>query len=137
MKAEQVVNYLLANTAGVTALIDTTTPRVHYIVGPQDPTYPYITLRTISSERVEGVYTNPGYAKARIQVTCFALTAQGAMALAEQVRLALERNGSGPNGTPINSVTVYDIKIGSEVQQWVPEIEAFAHATDYIVLHAE
>lgn len=139
MKAESVIYARLTSFVGITDLVGGTgsTARIYGISLPQEPVYPAITYRLINSERIESVHSDPGYAKARIQVTCWDATYQGVKALAEQVRLALERYGSAVTGTVIAGVTVYDIHMGSQADVFEPELRAYAVATDFNVLHAE
>lgn len=137
MKAEKVIHYRLSNYAGVTAIIGSNPARVYPMVVPQTPTVPCISYQLISSDRVEGVYTDPGIVNARIQVTCWAKSYTDVKSLAEQVRLALERYGSWPSGLAVDGVTVYDIKIGSEADTFEPGLELYAQATDYTVTHGE
>lgn len=141
MKAESVIAYRLGTFAGVTAIVGTGTAndptRIYPVAIPQTRKMPLITYRVVSSDRIESVYSDPGMASVRFQITCWAQTYDDVKELAEQVRLALERYGSAVSGTQINGVTVYDIHMGSEVDLYEPTLEAFGVATDYIVQHAE
>lgn len=139
MKAETVIVSRLTTVAGVTDLIGASPFRLYPLVLPQESErkYPAMTYKVIDSERTRGVYTDPGESKVRLQLTCWAETYNEAKALAEQVRLALERFGSGPLGTLIAGVTVYDIFMGSEADTYEPSVQAYAVAVDYTVVHAE
>jgi hypothetical protein len=137
MKAEQVIQTRLTSFAGVTAIVGASPARVYPIVLPQKPILPAIVYRRVSSERIEGVYSDPGMARVRIQITSWADKYTDVKNLAEQVRLALERFGSAVSGTPIAGVTVFDIHMGSEVDDYVPEVMAYAVATDFTVVHLE
>lgn len=134
MKAEKVVRERLSTHAGTTALVAS---RIYPVVLPQEPTYPAITFSRVSSQRIEGVHTNPGMATVRIQITCWASTFDSAKSVAEQVRLALERYGTSVSGTTIAGVTVYDIHMGSEADAYEPTLDAFASSVDFTVVHAE
>lgn len=134
MKAEKVIRERLNTFAGVTALVAS---RIYPLVLPQEPTYPAITFSRVSSQRIEGVYTDYGMARVRIQITCWALTYDSAKAVAEQVRIALERYGTAVSGTLIAGVTVYDIHMGSEADAYEPTLDAFASSVDFTVVHAE
>lgn len=134
MKAEKVIRSRLSTHAGVTALAST---RIYPVVLPQEPTYPAITFSVVSSQRTEGVYSNPGMATVRFQITCWALTYDSVKSLAEQVRLALERYGTSVSGTTIAGVTVYDIHMGSSADAYEPTLDAFASSIDFTVVHAE
>ncbi|MCR4300181.1 MAG: DUF3168 domain-containing protein [Sulfuricaulis sp.] len=134
MKAEAVIHNRLTTFAGVTALI---LQRTYPVALPQDSIYPCIVYRRVESNRVRGVYQDPGYAYSKIQVTAFAKTFDDLKDLAEQVRLALERFGSALTGTTIAGVLVYDIVMGSEADSYEPALDVYAHSIDFEVLHAE
>lgn len=136
MKAEKVVHSVLSAHAGVVAIVGTPA-RIYPVVMPQEPTYPCITYRRVASERLQGVQSDPGMARVRLQVTSWASKYEDLKTLAEQVRLALERHGSAVTGTTIAGTTVYDIFMGSEADAYEPELDVFAHATDFTVVHAE
>lgn len=138
MKAGNVIKYVLANTAGVTALVGASpNDRIYPVVLPEKPSYPAITYKQISGRRLQGVHDDPGVAIVTVQVTAFSGSFDEAKALAEQIRLALERHGTAVTGTPINGVTVYDITMGSDADDYVPELDIFAIATDFTVTHEE
>jgi hypothetical protein len=134
MKAETVIHYRLTTHAGVVDLVN---DRVYPVALPQDPVYPCVNFRRVESRRVQGVYTDPGYAFATIQITCLAKKFSELTALVEQIRVALERHGSALTGTTIAGVLVYDITLGTEVSSYEPALDAYAHAIDFEVLHAE
>lgn len=141
MKAEQVIKYRLGTFAGVTELVGSgSANRVYPGALPQDPTLPAIVFKRISSRRLQGVHSDPGVCYATLQVVCVGAKdgpADAVLALAEQVRLALERYGSAITGTPIDGVTVYDITIGSEASDYDADLDAHVISTDYTVLHQE
>lgn len=134
MKAEKVIRDRLNTHAGTIALVAS---RIYPVVLPQTPTYPAVTFSVVSSQRTEGVYSDPGMARVRFQITCWALTYDGVKSLAEQVRLALQRYGTSVSGTTIAGVTVYDIHMGSEADAYEPTLDAFAASIDFTVVHAE
>lgn len=138
MKAGKVIKYRLSTFAGVTAIVGTSpNDRVYPVVLPEKPTYPAITYRQIDSTRLQGPHSDPGVATVRVQVTAFAESFDAAKALAEQIRLALERYGTAITGTDIAGVTVYDITIGSDADSYIPELDLFAISTDFSVTHQE
>lgn len=138
MKAGSVIKHRLANFAGVTALVGVApNDRIYPVVLPEKPSYPAIAYKQISARRLQSVHDDPGVAIVTVQVTAFAASYDVARALTEQIRLALERYGTAITGTPINGVTVYDITIGSDADEYVPELDIFAIATDFTVTHQE
>ena len=138
MKAGKVIKYRLSTTAGVTAIVGASpADRIYPVVLPEKPVYPAITYRQVDSTRLQGPHSDPGVATVRVQVTAFAESFDAAKALAEQIRLSLERYGTAVTGTPINGVTVYDITVGSEADAYIAELDLFAISTDYTVTHQE
>jgi len=138
MKAEKVIKYRLSNYAGVTALVGTgSSNRVYPNALPQDPTYPAIVFKRIASRRLQGAHQDPGVCYATMQVICLARSADDALALTEQVRLALERYGWAISGGLIDGVTVYDITLGSDASDYDGELDVHITSTDYTVVHQE
>lgn len=139
MIAGDIIRTRLGQVAGVTGLVGAPpNDRIHKFWVPQKPTYPAIAYKQLGSDRLKGTYSDPGYAKVTVQLICLAKTADAADALAEQVRLALERFGSSqPAGIPFAGATVYDIEMGSSADGYSPEAEAFFVSTDWTVHHLE
>jgi len=73
----------------VTAVTDLVGTRIYPSVMPQPPTYPAIVFELVSNEREERHRGQTGDARPRIQITSWGSTALSAIALAEQVRLAM------------------------------------------------
>ena len=137
MKAEKVIKYRLGNFAGVTALVST---RVYPGALPQDAVLPAIVYKRISSRRLRGAHSDPGIAYVTLQVISVGAKeapADDVLALAEQVRLALERYGRDLNGTLVDGVLVYDVQIGSESADYDPELDAHVITTEFTVNHHE
>ena len=139
MIAGDVLKTRLGAVAGVTTLVGTPpNDRIYKWWTPENPTYPCIVYKLAATERLKGVYSDPGYNKATVQVIALDKTADGADALAEQVRLALERFGSSqPAGIPYAGATLYDIVVGSQAEGYAFEAECFYVTTDYTVEHLE
>ncbi len=141
-KAETVIHHVLSTNAPVTALIGGTgtAARVYPLAMPAKTVMPAVIYRRIASNRIQGVYSDPGVARVTIQVTAYAETMPALADLAEKIRVALERYGSAVTGTTIDGVLVYDITIGSEASTYEPELgdrDLFAWAIDFTVTHAE
>lgn len=137
MKAEKVIKYRLGTFAGVTALIG---DRVYPGALPQDGVLPAIVFKRIASRRLRGAHSDPGIAYVTLQVISVGAKeapADDVLALAEQVRLALERYGRDLNGTPVDGVLVYDVQIGSESADYDPELDAHVITTEFTVNHHE
>lgn len=143
MIAGDVVKKRLIEVAGVYGLIGGAAPddnvsRVYKWWTPENPTYPCIVYKLSGTDRLKGTYGDPGYTKATMQIIALDKTADGADALAEQIRLALERFGSNqPAGIPFAGATLYDIEVGSQAEGYSFEAEAFYVTCDYTVHHLE
>lgn len=137
MKAEKVIKYRLGTFSGVTDLIG---DRVYPGALPQDAVLPAIVYKRISSRRLRGAHSDPGIAYVTLQVISVGAKespADDVLALAEQVRLALERYGRDLNGTPVDGVLVYDVQIGSESSDYDPELDVHVITTEFTVNHHE
>lgn len=138
MKAGLVIKTRLSGFAGVTALVGAApNDRIYPVVLPEKCPMPAIFYRQIDSTRLQGPHSDPGVANVRMQVVSLATSYDAAKALAEQVRIALERYGTAITGTAIAGVTVYDITIGSDADSYEPELDLFAVSTDFTVTHQE
>lgn len=140
MKAWLAVSYRLANTAGVYNLIggQGNSARVYPMRLPDDsPTLPALVFRQKSSKRTEGVFTDPGHVHVGIELACYAKNYSDAKNLAEQVRLALERYGSWPSGLAVNGVTVFDILLDDDADEFDAALLAYKVTMDFTVIHAE
>lgn len=135
MKAGDVLKTRLGEVAGVTGIVGAPpNDRIYKFWLPQDPTYPAIAYKQIAARRLRGTYSDPGYAEVTLQVISLAKTMDGAHALDEQIRLALERFGSSqPAGIPYAGTTLYDIVMGSSADGYAEEAEAFFVTTDWTV----
>lgn len=125
------VSYLKAY-AGLTALVST---RVYPFMIPQGATLPCVTYQRIDTPRylAHGDAGATGtLARPRFQLNAWAATLSEAMAVAYQLRAAL--NGkTGSIGTSPNAVTVRAILVDNEMQDYEPETELFRVITDYLV----
>lgn len=88
MSVEKAVYARLSTATGLTALTST---RIAPAVNPQGVTYPSVTFRVISEERVTAMGSDPGIARARVQVDAWSDDFAEAEPVANQVRAALQR----------------------------------------------
>lgn len=139
MIAGDIVKLRLGQVAGVTNLVGAPpNDRIHKFWVPEEPAYPCIAYKQVASRRLQGTYSDPGYAMITLQIISLDKTQDGAHALDEAVRLALERFGSSqPAGIPFAGATLYDIKLGSGADGYAPEVEAHFVTRDYTVHHLE
>ena len=119
----------LSTTAGLTALVST---RIYPDVMPQPPTMPAVTYQLISNVREERHRGQTGDARPRIQLTCWAATALGAAAVAEQVRLAV----MAMSGT-IESVVISGVWNDGETRGYEPDTQRYFDAIDFLIAHKE
>ena len=85
MNIQETIYEHLTTNAGVVALV---AARVYPVRMPQEPTLPCITYQRISGP-VEYSRDGPGLTESRFQISCWAETYAGAIALAAAVRSAI------------------------------------------------
>lgn len=130
MKAEQVVLSLLANAAGVTALVGS---RIYGLMLPQKPAYPALVYTAVSSVDVPpiNVFAGANIARSRIQVSAFAVDYPGVKGLLEQVRLAC----SYKNGTIATFSVVSVLPDVEGPDLWEENFLVPYQSRDFIVTH--
>jgi hypothetical protein len=104
---EETLYSRLSGHAGLVALV--TTGRIYPNIKAQDATLPAVSFRRVTSTRFPAMGSDPDLVKARFQVDAWAATYDSGVAVAAQIRDALQRwrNNSG--------ITVLDTFIVSEV----------------------
>lgn len=142
MKAWSAVWYRLANMSGVYSLIggQGNVARIYPLRMPDAPTdanFPAVVFKQLHSQRVQGVYVDPGHAHVAVELSCYAKDYTSAKGLAEQVRLALERYGSWPSGLQVNGVTVYDMLLDNDADDFDATLLAYKVTMELTVIHAE
>jgi len=119
------VRNMLANDAGVTALVST---RIYPVVLPQTPTYPALVYQRISGPPRSGSST---FRQSRYQVDCWANGATGygdATALAAAVVAAAEDYTAGAQLPAIRGTYTANL-----LDDYDPDIEAYRVIVDLIV----
>lgn len=91
MAIEDGVFNLLAQNAGVTALVGTSPSRIYPIQAPQTPQYPYLVYLFVSEQVASAMGVDIGIVTRRLQIDCYDLTATGAQKLGDAVTTALAR----------------------------------------------
>ncbi len=109
--------------AGTTALVG---ERVYFLMLPQNPTYPAITLQKISAVRPSCMNADVGKVLVRMQVTAWGNTRASVEALRDQTRQALQR-ARGTQG----AVFVDDTYFDNEVDEYSDEVKAWFVAQDF------
>jgi len=136
--AGDVIKTRLEAVGAVTALVGAPPSRIYKGRTPQNPAYPCIVYKQGGSRRLQGTYSDPGYAMVTVQVISLGVSQDEADSVDKQVRLALERFGSSqPAGIPFAGGTLYDIKPGSSAQGYAPEVDKDFVTTDYEIHHLE
>lgn len=129
---EQGLVSYLNGYAGLTALVST---RVYPYMVPQGATLPCVTYQRIDTPRslTHGDSGATGtLARPRFQLNAWAATLSEAMAIAYQLRAAL--NGKrGSIGTAPYAVTVRAILVDNEMQDYEPETELYRVICDYLI----
>ena len=103
----------LTGHAGTTALVST---RVYPNTAPQDATLPYVVYEQESARRLETFGGSSGNARAVVEIAAWDETYDGARALGEQIRLALE----GFSGTVASVVIDYVTLDGDRDEYFAP-----------------
>lgn len=137
MKAETVIKTRLAAFAGVVSVV---ADRVYPGALPKDPTLPAIVFKRIASRELKGAHSNPGVSYVTLQVICVGAKDaphDDVLALAEQVRQALDRYGNVYNGLLVGGVLLYDIQRGSSAADYDDGYDAHVISADYTVNYRE
>ena len=127
-EVEYAIKARLEAVSGVTDLV---AARIYPAVLPQNPTLPAITFQRIDGPRLSAM-TNDVWAEPRIQINSYAAKYTGAKALAQQVRIALQRWSGTSAG-----VVIHDIFIENDRDNYDDEVEAWRVIADYLVQHDE
>lgn len=130
--AEQAIVARLEAVSGVTDLAST---RIYPVKLPQSATLEAITYQRVSTRRGHLMGTDDGIAYTRVQVTSWAETYSEAKALAEAVRVALQRF----SGT-VGGLEVLDVMAEAELDLYGDdESDSGVHAVaqDFTVIHRE
>jgi len=122
----------LSNYAGLTALVGTSPAGIFPVIAPQDVARPFVVFQKISNERISAMGSDTDIARARFQFTSYAETHEGARDVGKQVRLALQRYSG-----VVATVTIDDIFIENELDDYDPETLLHSKVQDFEVIHRE
>ena len=106
MSIEALIYTRLSGFAGLAALVGT---RIYPNVAPQNVAAPYIVYRRVTAGRPGAMQADTGIVRGRFQVDVFDGTFDGAAAVREQIRQALQRWRSA--GPPVVQATFLDTQI--------------------------
>ena len=119
------INYILNNTAGVTAIIST---KSHAGRAPQETALPYVVFDIVSVEPTDSKTRPSSVDAVRVQIDCYATTYAGVEALNDAVRSALD---AYTIGATVNGVKVDGIKYITENATIDEETDIFRRSSDY------
>jgi hypothetical protein len=141
MRAELVIQRLISNAAGVTALIGTSPVRLYPGRIPQNTASPMVAYELVSGTEILPITANAGgtLIKSRVQVTVLAKNFSDVKAVHEQIRKAvLFQSGSFVFTTPAVTVRVNGITrdlIGPDTRD--DDLGLYIQHVDYQVIHDE
>ena len=115
--------------AGLTALI---AARMYPVVAPQDATVPFVVYQEISNERISAMGVDTNIARPRFQFTSYGSDYEEARTVAKQVQLSLQRFSG-----VVATVTIDDIFIETDLDDYDPETRLFSVVQDFEVIHRE
>lgn len=123
----------LSAFAGLTALIKTgSVTRAYPVTMPQNAALPAVTYNVISAQRAAAFGSDTGDVRYRVQIDCWSDAAPGAAtsadAVAEQVRLALQRWSGGNIGA---------IFFENQRDDWDDGAKLYTVGFDVIIWHKE
>lgn len=129
-RLDEAVYARLQAVSGVTALVAT---RVYPSLLPQKPVYPCLRYQEVDGQRESAMGSDLGQVSATLQVDAYAATYAGSRALAEQVRLALQRF----RGT-VASVEIEDVFVSSGPNDFYEDqVKAYRTQMDFLIWHRE
>ena len=128
MSVEEQIYTRLSGLAGLAALVD---DRIYPKILEQNCTLPAITYQRVSSERISAMGVDTDIVRARFQISAWAETYTEMVAVAEQIRLALQRYRI-TTGTKID-----DCFMLPEVDLFEEEIRTFQRAMDFEIIYRE
>lgn len=129
MSLDTVLGARLAGFPGLTDLVGT---KVYAPSLPQGDQLPAVTYHLVDGTREQGMTGDHGMAHPRFQVDCWAETYAAVKAIADQVRLALERWSDGTT-TPV----ILDSFSAGERDLPEPEAGLQRISMDFIIWHRE
>mgnify|MGYP000866610207 CR=1 FL=1 len=123
---EETIYSGLSGHAGLTALVGT---RVYPIMLPQNVTLPAVTYLRVGGARETAINEAPVAGMPLFQISSWATTYDGVLAVAQQVLAAVRAlvTGSGPS--------LYARDLGEEVDLYEPETGLYQRVLDVTLVH--
>lgn len=129
MSLDTVLYTRLTTFAGLTALISDRVYARNEL--PQGVALPAVSFMRAGVERVSAMGVDTGLARARVQVDAWASTYDGVRAVAEQLRLALQRWRN------VTGTVVQDTYVLTELDLYEPETRLHRVMFDFDVVYVE
>lgn len=126
---QDLATWLAAQTA-VAALVGT---RIYAEIAPTGPTFPYVVVQRITTERLRSLSGPSGRAAATFQVDCWAKTAIDRDGLADTVRRALD----GQHGIRMGTTRVGAVTVPSDQSFYDEQSREFRRSLDVTIAHEE
>lgn len=118
MSVRAALHQTLLNDAVVGGLVAT---RIAPAISPQADILPRVTYQKISNRHLRYMTNAAGLARGSWQIGCYADTYEGADALFEAVRIALDHFFEGPLGEPANQHAVDSIFLENDTEEFTPD----------------
>lgn len=133
MTIESTIFARLQAVSGLTALIGSSPCRAYFGgKAPQNPATPYVVWFRVSEQRDSAMGGDIGVVRGRYQFSVFAETADSASAVAEQLRLALQRWRNSSGGT-----AVQDTYLLTRQDLYEDDTKLHHAALDFEIVHQE
>jgi hypothetical protein len=131
---EKLIFSVLSNDGTVSGLV---AARIYPMVVPRNASYPAITYQQTAGDREHTMAGPIGMVDSRFVINCWATTYNGARALSDAVRIALDGNS-----TDVGSQALYVIFLENETdtveqKDGVRELRRFAKQLDFTVWFKE
>lgn len=123
--------------ANNTAITDLVSSRIYPQIREQSAGLPAITYQIISGMRSFDMIGPNGFVDSRIQINCFAATAQAAAQLAAVVRVALSGVKGGAAGVTIECMILEDVSDLPAIEPGNEKMNVYAKMMDFLVLYKE
>jgi hypothetical protein len=135
MTVEKELQDRLVANGTVNGLIGT---RIYPLKAPQNPTKPYVTFQRISGSRLQALGGAAGFGMARIQYDSWAITYNGAQALAAAIRNSFNGFiGKLSDGNSPASLRTVVVRLDNERDLFEEDTGLYRVTQDFLISHSE
>lgn len=106
--------------------------RIYALAAPQQITKPYVVYNRVSSSKEPLLASDSDVARARFQFNAYDDTFEGAVALAEELRVVWQRF----SGT-VGAVEILDCAIENRVDGYDDDLDLYVISTDIMIMYRE